>query len=119
MRPFISALASPLEASVSARTAIVSLLALAGLVTGCATVRNTPAQELGWDRWKTCDHFSMIALDRIDLDGRLVVNGHAHEARPFTACVHEAAADQVRRGASPAPAALVLVKIYGCQGGAN
>jgi hypothetical protein len=101
------------------RPFIVSVLCLAGLVTGCATVRNTPAQDLAWERWKTCDHFSMIALDRIDLDGRLVVNGHEHEARPFTACVHEAAAGQVHRGASPAPTALVLVKIYGCQGGAN
>jgi hypothetical protein len=36
----------------------------------------------------------------------------------FSACVREAAAEQVRRGAGDVPQAVVLVKIYGCQGGA-
>ena len=36
----------------------------------------------------------------------------------FSACVREAAADQVRRGAAPVPQAVVLVRIYGCQGDA-
>jgi hypothetical protein len=86
---------------------------------GCATVRNTPAQDLAWDRWKACDHFAAITLERIDLDGRLVVDGYASEAAPFTACVREAAADQVRRGVAAGPQAGVLVKLYGCMGGAT
>ncbi len=51
-------------------------LVMAGL-TGCATMGNSPAQELAWERWRACDRFSRAA----------------------------------------APASLVLVKIYGCNGG--
>jgi hypothetical protein len=86
---------------------------------GCATVRNTPVQDLAWERWKACDHFAAITLERIDLDGRLVVRGYEYEAAPFTACVREAAADQVRRGIAGGPQAAVLVKLYGCMGGAT
>src|SRR5262245_62012153 len=53
--------------------------------TGCAAARNTPAQELPWERWRACDRFSTIALDRIDTDGRLVVKGYEVEAAQFTA----------------------------------
>jgi hypothetical protein len=48
-----------------------------------------------------------------------VVTGYASEAAPFTACVREAAADQVRRGVAAWPQAAVLVKLYGCMGGAT
>jgi hypothetical protein len=84
---------------------------------GCAAARNTPAQELAWERWGACNHVSTITLDRIDLDGRLVVNGYQVDEARFSACVREAAADQVRRGAAPMPQSVLLVKIYGCQGG--
>jgi len=88
-------------------------------VTGCATaVHNTPAQEMSWERWRACDHFTTVSLDRVDADGRLVVKGQQYEAAPFTACVHEAANDQVRRGATAEATVAVLVKIYGCLGGA-
>jgi hypothetical protein len=100
------------------RPIVVSLLMVVITAAGCATARNTPAQDLAWERWKACDRFSTIALDRIDLDGRLVVTGYEHEAAPFTSCVREAATDQSRRGVAPGPQAGVLVKLYGCQGGA-
>ncbi len=99
------------------RSIVLGLLMMA-LAAGCAAVRNTPAQELAWDRWGACNRFSTITLDRIDLDGRLVVNAYEVDGARFSACVHEAAADQVRRGAAPVPQAVVFVKIYGCQGGA-
>jgi hypothetical protein len=85
---------------------------------GCAAARNTPAQELAWERWGACDRFSTITLDRVDLDGRLVVNAYQVDGARFSACVREAAADQVRRGAGDVPQAVVLVKYYGCRGGA-
>jgi hypothetical protein len=99
------------------RSIVLSLLLVAA-VAGCAVARNTPAQELAWERWGACNHFSTITLDRIELDGRLVVNGYEVDGARFSACVREAAADQVRRGAGDVPQAVVLVKIYGCQGGA-
>ncbi len=100
------------------RSTTLSLLVMVVMAAGCATARNTPAQDLSWERWKACNHFSTIALDRIDLDGRLVVKGYEVEAAPFTTCVGEAAADQVRRGLTAKPEAAVLVKLYGCLGGA-
>jgi hypothetical protein len=99
------------------RSIVLSLLLVAAVV-GCAVARNTPAQELAWERWGACNHFSTITLDRIELDGRLVANGFEVDGARFSACVGEAAAEQVRRGAAPVPQAVVLVKIYGCQGGA-
>jgi len=94
------------------------ILLMVVMAAACATVRNTPAQDLAWERWKACDQFTAVTLERIDLDGRLVVTGYESEAAPFTACVREAAAAQVRRGVGAGPEAAVLVKLYGCMGGA-
>jgi len=96
----------------------LSLLVLAMIEAGCAVARNEPAQDLAWERWKACEQFAAISLERIDPDGRIVVTGYEHEAAPFTACVREAAADQSRRGLSAGVTSPVLVKLYGCMGGA-
>ena len=84
---------------------------------GCATMRNTPAQDLAWERWQTCNHFATVRLERIELDGRLIVTGYEHEAAPFTGCVQQVAAGQSGGGVTAPPEALVLVKLFGCQGG--
>lgn len=99
------------------RSIEVSLLTLMVMAAGCATLRNTPAQDLAWERWKRCDHFVAVALERIDPDGRIVVKAYESEAAAFTACVREAAADQVRRGIAAEPQTAVLVKLYGGLGG--
>ena len=93
-------------------------LAVLGMAAGCATAGNTPAQQLAWERWKACDRSSRMTLDRIDLDGRLVVTGYETETGAFTACVREVAADQARRGAPSGPTVAVLVKNRECQDGA-
>ena len=101
-----------------ARSLVFALLAMMATSTGCATLGNTPAQDLAWERWRACDHFATISLERIDMDGRLVVAGHHIEAAAFTTCVGETATEQARRGVVAAgPLSLVLVKLYGCQGG--
>lgn len=99
-------------------SALVAWATVVVAASACATAGNTRAQNLAWERWQACDRFSTIALDRIDLDGRLVVKGYEVEAAPFTACVAQAAADQLRRGVTDRPEDLVLVKLYGCMGGA-
>jgi hypothetical protein len=99
------------------RSIVLGLLVMA-TAAGCAAARNTPAQELAWERWGACNHFSTITIDRIELDGRLVVNAYEVDQARFAGCVRGAADDQIRRGAAPVPQAVVLVKIYGCQGGA-
>ncbi len=100
------------------RTIVPRLLLLVMMAAGCATAGNTPAQDLAWERWGACNHFTTITLDRVNQDGRLVVTAYQVDGASFTACVHEAAADQVRRGAAAVPQAIVLVKNYGCLGGA-
>ena len=98
------------------RSTAMGFLALLVTVTGCATVRNTPAQELAWERWQACDHFATVRMERIDLDGRIVATAEELEVSPFKTCVREAAARQGAVAAAPIQA-LVLVKIFGCQGG--
>jgi len=97
------------------RTTVLSALVMMGAV-GCASVQNTPAQDLAWERWQACDRFATVRLERIDTDGRIVVTAYEHEAAPFTACV-ERAASQRGRDVAAGPQALVLVKLFGCQGG--
>ena len=99
------------------RSIVLSLMLVAAAA-GCAAARNTPAQDLAWERWGTCNHFSTISFERIELDGRLVVAAYEVDGARFAACVRRAADDQIRRGAVSVPQAVVLVKNYSCQGGA-
>jgi hypothetical protein len=96
----------------------IALAVLVVLVAGCATSGNTPAQDLAWERWGACNHLGTITLDRVDQDGRLVVTAYQVDGVSFVACVEAAAAAQVRRGIASVPQSVVLVKDYGCQGGA-
>jgi hypothetical protein len=66
------------------------------LLAGCGSMSNTLAQDLAWERWKKCDHFINVALQRIDLDGRIWVetrNGNA-DLTPWQTCMQNAAAEQ-------------------------
>jgi hypothetical protein len=99
------------------RSIVLGLLVLMVMATGCATAGNTPAQELAWERWGACNHFSTITLDRVDQDGRIVVTGYQADGASFVMCVREAAAAQIRRGVTPVPQSVVLVKNQECQGG--
>jgi len=95
------------------------MLGLAVLMAaGCATSGNTPAQDLAWERWGSCNRLGTVTLDRVEQDGRLVVMAYQVDGVPFAACVEEAAAAQVRRGVAAVPHSVVLVKNYGCQGAA-
>ena len=96
----------------------IVLMVLVVMAAGCATSGNTPAQDLAWERWGACNHLGTITLDRVDQDGRLVVTAYQVDGVPFAACVEAAAAAQVRRGIAGVPQSVVLVKNYGCQGGA-
>ncbi len=92
----------------------VALLALGtgwGLAAGCAS--STPAQDLAWARWKTCDHFATIRLESIRLDGQIVATGAEYEAAPFTACVQQAAAEQARQGLAVGPDSSAVVSVEG------
>ena len=53
-------------------------------------------QDLAYQRWKRCDTFSTIALQRIDLDGRVIVAGGESERGPFLACMAAEVREQRR-----------------------
>lgn len=69
---------------------------IALLAAGCLTGAQTMEQDLAYQRWQRCDTFSTIVLQRIDLDGRLIVAGRETEREPFLACLAEQAREQRR-----------------------
>jgi len=88
---------------------LVRPLAVFLLFAGCGSLSNTLAQDLAWERWKKCDHFNNVVLQRIELDGRIWVetrNGNADLA-PWQACMQQAAAEQAskNRAAAATPVA--------------
>ena len=60
------------------------------LMTGAQTFE----QDLAYQRWKRCDTFATIALQRIDTDGRVIVLGRETEQYPFLNCMAEQAREQ-------------------------
>jgi len=48
----------------------------------CATIANTPQQDLAYARWAKCNPSFPIVLERVDLDGRITFwlsNGRSQE----------------------------------------
>jgi hypothetical protein len=61
---------------------------------GCLTGAETFEQDLAYQRWKRCDTFANINLQRIDTDGRVIVTGREFEQYPFLNCMAEQAREQ-------------------------
>lgn len=81
------------------------------LTAGCAAlaVSDTPAQALARERWRSCDHFPTLRLDRIDASGRVLLNGRETEGAAARECMQAALAEQERKGAEiPADPGLVV-----------
>jgi len=95
---------------------MLGFMMVCAIVTGCVSL-NTPAQDLAWERWRSCDHFATILLDRIELDGRVVVSGAEYEAAAFTECIRRVAAEQVGHGADAGLQATVLIYLRGKHAG--
>ena len=83
---------------------LVRPLAAILLLAGCGSMTNTLAQDLAWERWKKCDHFNNVVLQRIEFDGRIWVetrNGNA-DLTPWQVCMQEAAAAQASKSRAAA-----------------
>jgi len=61
---------------------------------GCTTGAQTFAQDLAYQRWKRCDTFATIVLQRINTDGRVIVAGRETEQDQFLRCMAEQAREQ-------------------------
>ena len=100
-----------------ARASGLSLAVL--LAVGCASMSNTLAQDLAWERVEQCKGASLnVILDRVEPDGRVWVtlrNGTAGLA-DWQACMRQAELDQATRkgpSAPPATAAAAAPAITG------
>lgn len=79
-----------------------ALLATASLLlAACAalTFSDTPAQAMARDRWRSCDHFVTLRLDRIEPSGRVLLSGKETEGPAVRECMQAALAEQKRKGA--------------------
>ena len=73
---------------------IAIALAPAMAAAGCMTGAQTFEQDLAYQRWKRCDTFATIVLQRIDTDGRVIVTGRETEQYQFLACMAEQGREQ-------------------------
>jgi len=68
--------------------------ALALAAAGCLTGAQTFEQDLAYQRWKRCDNFTTVILQRIDTDGRVIVLSRTPDQYPFLRCMAEQAREQ-------------------------
>ena len=73
---------------------IAIALAPAMAAAGCMTGAQTFEQDLAYQRWKRCDTFATIVLQRIDTDGRVIVTGRTAEQYQFLNCMAEQGREQ-------------------------
>jgi hypothetical protein len=84
---------------------ILFTFVFAVLLPGCATMQNTLAQDLAWERWEKC-RISGVNVSRIEPTGRIWVTYPADDGRAlreWQECDRKAAAEQGQRR-SPAQA---------------
>ena len=73
---------------------IAIALAPAMAAAGCMTGAQTVEQDLAYQRWKRCDTFATVVLQRIDTDGRVIVTGRETEQYQFLNCMAEQTREQ-------------------------
>ena len=81
-----------------ATTALIINTVLSLLANGCASLVNTPAQDVAWNRWRTCQtEATGTEIRNVQLDGRIVFWYFGPGDR-------QAMLDCLRRAASMGPA---------------
>jgi hypothetical protein len=74
------------------RRVVAASLVLAAA--GCMSGAQTFEQALAYQRWKRCDTFATVTLQRIDTDGRVVVLSRTPDQYPFLRCMADQAREQ-------------------------
>jgi hypothetical protein len=72
------------------RVATFLVLAAAGCMSGAQTFE----QDLAYQRWKRCDNFTTVILQRIDTDGTVIVLSRTPDQYPFLRCMADQAREQ-------------------------
>jgi hypothetical protein len=87
------------------RFILLIALATVSVMSACSVSRNTVAQELAWERWKRCVHFSDVRLNDIRPDGAMSTTVRTgaieglQQAAAWRQCIEAAASAQAQRGA--------------------
>jgi hypothetical protein len=78
------------------------------LLAGCASMQNTVAQDLAWERWQKCNHFRGITLKDIKPDGQIWVwQADGGEISAWRACDSAVRAEQAKGVKSTIPSSTV------------
>ncbi len=83
----------------SARRILVwSSLSVPLLAVGCASLPNTPAQDLAWERWRKCGGVAAVRIEEVRPNGQISYwyKGPA-DRRAFDECHRTLAAQQEQR----------------------
>jgi hypothetical protein len=79
--------------------AVLAPVAVALVVSACASTGNTLAQDLAWERWHRCRGIPGVELKEIRPDGQIWVLYTSHSGmRQWQDCNRQAAIEQGRRG---------------------
>ena len=82
-----------------------------GVAFGCAALKNTPAQELAYERWKKCDHFPYVTLKELMPNGEIWVWYRSpDDLESWKRCNRDAWLEQQRTGKVGANQAPPLTK---------
>ena len=79
--------------------AAVLLCTIVGTLAGCASLKNTPAQDLAYERWRKCDHFPYVTLKELMPNGQIWVwYRQPDDLESWKKCDREAWLEQQRAG---------------------
>jgi len=74
------------------------------LVVGCASMGDTPAQKLAWERVEKCKGIgASLQVTRVDTDGKIwfETTGGNQGQTEFTDCLHKAELEQRKQRVQP------------------
>ena len=80
------------------------------LSAGCASMQNTVAQDLAWERWYKCDHFRGITLKDIKPDGQIWVwRADGGEITAWRDCDQAVRAEQAKGAKASIPSSTLAM----------
>ena len=101
------------------RSGVAAFTALLGavVITGCATVKDTPAQDLARTRIERCKRFPTVMPQEVRADGSITVltygAGSVSEYAAWRRCMDEVLAEQRKAGLVPPDVQPDIVEVKG------
>ncbi len=96
---------------------VATVLGAAVVLVGCATVRDTPAQDLARNRIERCKRFPSVMPQEVRADGSITVltygAGAVSEYAAWRRCMDEALEEQRKAGLVPPDAQPAIVDVKG------